>query len=93
MVTELTWQDGLTMTVACACAIWVLWTTVRPFVQKVASACGICTGCESASDAADQDSLLQIAPAGSVNGSGCTHHPKMPAPPPLTRDAASPAVR
>ena len=65
-------DDGerLAITLAAACAVWLLWTTLRPFVRKVASACGMCGGCSPEQDAASPDptsstapdDLLQIAP-------------------------------
>lgn len=69
-IVEMYWQDVLAVTLAAACAVWVLWTTLRPFVRKVASACGMCAGCSPEQDAASPDTpspaapddLLQIAP-------------------------------
>ena len=60
MVTAMDWQDGLAMAVAGACAAWVLWSTLRPFLQKVAGACGMCAGCGT--EDSTQGDLLQIAP-------------------------------
>lgn len=63
MVAGYSWQDVLSVLLAGACASWLLWITVRPFVQRVASACGLCSGCSTASgDVGHQDELLQIAP-------------------------------
>jgi hypothetical protein len=69
-IVQMNWQDLLAITLAAACAVWLLWTTLRPFVRKVASACGMCGGCSPEQDAASPDptsstapdDLLQIAP-------------------------------
>ena len=64
MVMAMNWQDVLAIALACACGTWVVWVTLRPFVRKVASACGMCSGCGPAGDsAASQSDLLQIAPS------------------------------
>jgi hypothetical protein len=62
MVTGMDWQDGLAMAVACACAAWVLWSTLQPFVRKIAGACGMCAGCGTESSTGEQGDLLQIDP-------------------------------
>ena len=68
---EMNWQDLLTITLAGTCGVWVVWTTLRPFVRKVASACGMCSACgpekgptpsNSVSSQTGPDDLLQIAP-------------------------------
>lgn len=71
---EIDWQDVVALALAAACAIWLAWSTVRPFVRRVASACGMCGGCapssgvaasgQAAPDAAATTELLQIVPAG-----------------------------
>ena len=69
------WQDLLTIVLAGACGVWVLWTTLRPFVRKVASACGMCPRCGtekndtpsiSGSSPTAPDDLLQISPLESM---------------------------
>jgi|TARA_B100000809_G_scaffold239967_1_gene261890 hypothetical protein len=61
------WQHLLTIAIAGLCAVWVLWTTIRPFVRKMASACGMCPGCDpgtndgSSTPATTAADLLQIA--------------------------------
>ena len=69
------WQDLLTIVLAGACGVWVLWTTLRPFVRKVANACGMCPRCGpekndtpsiSGSSSTAPDDLLQIAPLDST---------------------------
>ena len=54
----------LTLGIAAGCGVWILWTSLRPFVTRVASACGVCTGCEPArqDEAAPQPDLVQIEP-------------------------------
>ena len=70
-IMEINWQDLLTIALAGTCSAWVAWTTLRPFVRKVASACGMCSGCgpekgaapsNSVSSQTGPDDLLQIAP-------------------------------
>lgn len=56
-------QEIAALGIAAASGAWVLWSTLKPFVRRVASACGMCSGC--ASDApVPQDDLLQIDPPG-----------------------------
>ena len=63
------WQSAVAIAAAAACGAWLLWVTVRPFVTRAASACGLCPGCGPVRDrAASQPTaaheLLQIESAG-----------------------------
>jgi hypothetical protein len=56
------WQDLLSIGIACTCAGWVLWATLRPFLRRVANACGMCSACDTTPADGAADELLQIAP-------------------------------
>ncbi len=61
-MTPVDWQTPLTILLAAACAVFLLYGWLSPFFSRVAGACGACPSCGHDAEGGDgrEPGLLQI---------------------------------
>ena len=58
-MTAVDWQAPVTVLLAAACAVYLLYGWLRPLLSRVAGACGACPGCGSGEEDGEPG-LVQI---------------------------------